>query len=323
MSSGRKALAGLVGLGVVVAAFCYALRTGFGPLPDPEGCTATADGYTAAISIDQAQNASIIAAVANRRGLPARAASIAIAAAFQESKLANVASGDRDSLGLFQQRPSQGWGTPKQIMNRYYAANAFYDALVKVHGYQTMSITKAAQAVQRSAFPTAYAEHELDGRTIASAMTGYSQAAFTCVVSGQSMAPEPVGANGLTARADAVRRDMAKSFGDLLVGGFQPGGTDAGRLGGSSHDDGRAIDIFFRPVTAASTRNGWVLAHYLVANAQRLHIKHVIFDDRVWTAGDSSAAGWRHYAAPLPNRGLSAATLATLQHRDHVHVDVY
>ena len=92
-----------------------------------------------------------------RRGLPARAASIALATAYQESKLRNLDHGDRDSLGLFQQRPSQGWGTAKQIQDPYYATNAFYDALVKIDGYQTMRITEAAQEVQRSGFPEAYA----------------------------------------------------------------------------------------------------------------------------------------------------------------------
>ena len=94
-----------------------------------------------------------------RRGLPARAASIALATAYQESKLRNLDHGDRDSLGLFQQRPSQGWGTAEQLQDPYYAVNAFYDALVKVDGYQAMRITEAAQKVQRSGFPEAYEDH--------------------------------------------------------------------------------------------------------------------------------------------------------------------
>ena len=82
----------------------------------------------------------------------------ALAAAFQESGLHNLSHGDRDSLGLFQQRPSQGWGTPSQIMDPGYAAGAFYHRLAQVTGWQTTSVTDAAQQVQRSAAPDAYAQ---------------------------------------------------------------------------------------------------------------------------------------------------------------------
>jgi peptidoglycan DL-endopeptidase CwlO len=92
--------------------------------------------------------------------LPARAWVIALATAQQESGLRNLDHGDRDSLGLFQQRPSQGWGTPAQIMNPAYAATKFYEHLVQVPNWQTIPLTDAAQAVQRSAFPNAYAKWE-------------------------------------------------------------------------------------------------------------------------------------------------------------------
>ena len=137
-----------VGL-VVAAAFVVAVRSGVVPFLAPRECRATVDGYTAVVTQEQAENAALIAGISVRRGLPARAASIAIATALQESKLRNLEGGDRDSLGLFQQRPSQGWGTRRQIMHPTYATNAFYDALVKVDGYADMPITEAAQAVQR------------------------------------------------------------------------------------------------------------------------------------------------------------------------------
>ena len=85
--------------------------------------------------------------------MPARAASIALATAYQESKLYNIDYGDRDSVGLFQQRPSQGWGTVAQLTDPEFATNAFYDALAKVDGYREMEITVAAQEVQRSGLP--------------------------------------------------------------------------------------------------------------------------------------------------------------------------
>ncbi|MFC9327935.1 C40 family peptidase [Kitasatospora sp. NPDC057015] len=93
--------------------------------------------------------------------VPARGQVIALATAMQESRLRNLSGGDRDSLGLFQQRPSQGWGTPAQLQDPVYASTAFYKALLQVAGWQELPLTVAAQAVQRSGFPDAYAQWEL------------------------------------------------------------------------------------------------------------------------------------------------------------------
>ncbi|MFZ0157913.1 MAG: hypothetical protein WAL50_02695, partial [Kineosporiaceae bacterium] len=179
----RRGLRALAVLAVVVTALgggVFWLRGLLDRVTLVPRCTATANGTPASLDPEQAGNAATIAAVAVRRGLPGRAASIGIATAMQESKLRNIDYGDRDSLGLFQQRPSQGWGTKEQIMDPVYAANAFYDVLVKIEGYQGLPITKAAQKVQRSAFPSAYSEHEPEARTFASALSGYSEAALTC-----------------------------------------------------------------------------------------------------------------------------------------------
>jgi hypothetical protein len=247
--------------------------------------------------------------------------SIALATAYQESKIRNLDHGDRDSLGIFQQRPSMGWGTEKQIKNPYYAANRFYDALMKVDGYQDMRITEAAQEVQRSGFPEAYEDHAADARALASALTGYSPAQFSCVVDAPSgsddVAVEKEQRNGLTPRAGAVRRDLEKAFGDLALGGFAAGGVSTGHMPGSAHYDGRALDVFVTPINEANNRLGWAIAQYLVAHADRLHVDHVIFDDRIWSAGVRSEQGWRDYDA-----GDRAGSRATLEHRDHVHVDV-
>ncbi|MCE1179377.1 MAG: hypothetical protein LWW86_10190 [Micrococcales bacterium] len=145
-----------------------------------ERCQATASGSSVTFDPEQMSNAATIVAIAARRGLPARAATIAIATAIQESKLRNITYGDRDSVGLFQQRPSQGWGTREQILNPEYAAGAFYDALVKVEGYESMEITKVAQEVQKSAYPEAYTDHEQEGRVLASTLSGHSPAGFAC-----------------------------------------------------------------------------------------------------------------------------------------------
>jgi hypothetical protein len=311
-------LVGLAVLGVVALAGVLVLR-GVGPFPDPEGCRVEVGGVAASLSIEQAENATTIAAVGVRRGLPARAVSIALATAYQESKIRNLDHGDRDSLGLFQQRPSMGWGTAKQLQDPFYATNAFYDELEKVDGYHRMRITEAAQAVQRSGFPEAYEDHEADARALASALTGYSPGGrFTCVAypSRELRAQRP-GANGLTPRADAVRRNVQRAFGDLTMGGYAPGGVRGGHMAGSAHYDGRAVDIFVRPVDQANRRRGWAVAQYLVAHADRLHIDHVIFDAKIWSSGARSPEGWRRY-----DPGDRPGNRAVLEHRDHVHVDV-
>lgn len=304
---------------VVVAGVGVLMLRGVGPLPDPEGCEAEVGGVTVSLSTEQAENAAIIAAVGVRRGLPARAVSIALATAYQESKIRNLDHGDRDSLGLFQQRPSMGWGSAKQITDPYYAANKFYDELEKVDGYQTMRITEAAQKVQRSGFPEAYEDHAEDGRALASALTGYSAGgAFSCVVRNEEGHQQKMRASGLTGRAEAVRRDLEHAFGRLPLGGFAPGGVRDGHMEGSAHYDGRALDIFVRPVNPDNRRLGWAIAQYLVAHADRLRIQHVIFDDRIWTEGSLSEKGWRNY-----DPGDGPGSRVVLEHRDHVHVDVH
>jgi hypothetical protein len=93
-----------------------------------------------------------------------------------------------------------------------------------------------------------------------------------------------------------------------------------GHIAGSAHYDGRAVDVFFRPVNEANQRRGWALAQYLVAHADRLGLDHVIFDGRIWSRGRSEQ-GWREYDAP-GDASDSPETRAILEHRDHVHVDV-
>ena len=258
---GRGLLIGLGAAALAAAGWALAGR-GVGPLPDPKACTAQVAGHAVVIDAEQAHNASLIAAVAVRRGLPARAVSIALATAYQESDIRNLDHGDRDSLGIFQQRPSQGWGSPRQVMDPEYAANRFYDALAQVDGYQDMAITDAAQAVQRSAFGTAYADHEADARALASALTGYSPAAFNCVV------PEASTAGGHAATQAAV----GGAFGELT----------------STRRAKRSLRV-----ATSEPRHAWAVASYLVANADRLPIHRIVVDGRVWTAGDASQRGWR------------------------------
>ena len=126
--------------------------------PVPGRCTVA--GLSMTLTAEQMANAATIASVGRDRGLPERAVVIALATAQQESRLRNLDYGDRDSLGLFQQRPSSGWGTPEQVQDPVYAANKFYDHLVEVPGWETGRLTEVAQAVQRSGFPEAYQQWE-------------------------------------------------------------------------------------------------------------------------------------------------------------------
>jgi len=251
----------------VVAGVGIALWRGTGPLPDPEGCSATVSGRFVSLDIDQGETASLIAAIAVERGMPARAVSIALATAFQESKLRNLRGGDRDSLGIFQQRPSMGWGTKKQILTPTYAINTFYDALEKVDGYEKMRITDAAQKVQRSGYPEAYEPHAPDARALSSALTGYSQGGkFMCVVHDSKK----------TGTAAAVISSLRTGYGSRVL----------------ATSGGRQNVLVTVSGTPAGKRLGWSMAQYLVAHAKRLHIHEIRFDNRVWQVGRASEKGW-------------------------------
>ncbi len=251
----------------MVAGVGVAVWRGTGPLPDPEGCSATVDGLEVGLAPDQGRNAALISAIGVRRGLPARAVSIALATAYQESKIRNISYGDRDSIGIFQQRPSQGWGTVAQIQNEYYSINKFYEALEKIDGYEGLRITEAAQRVQRSGFPEAYEDHAADARALASALTGYSpDGAFTCVVD------EPSGYGS----AEAVTTSLTKAFGP----------TTTERTG--------ARQDLTVPVGSGveGNRKGWAIAQYLVAYAGELKIASISFDGFGWSTGRDSEKGW-------------------------------
>jgi hypothetical protein len=264
----RTLFRGLVSLALIagVALAGFALWRGAGPLPDPERCRVALGGHIVGLDPDQGQLAALISGIAVRRGLPARAASIALATAYQESKIRNLDHGDRDSLGIFQQRPSQGWGTAAQIRDPHYATNAFYDALEKIDGYQDMRITEAAQRVQRSGFPEAYEDHAADARALASSLSGFSEEKFSCVVH----QTEDRG----TRRA--VLAELRRTFGPL------PTANRARQDVAISVGTGEA-----------EVRRGWAIAQFLVGYAREHHIRSVSFDGRRWDQGKKSEDGWQ------------------------------
>ena len=180
MTPASKAVGALLALGLVVATAVggwYVVRE-IGPGFLPDRCEATVGDLTVELTPEQAENAALIAAIGVRRGLPARAVSIALATAYQESGLRNLTTGDRDSLGLFQQRPSQGWGDKATLQDPSAATKLFFRGnagktrgLLSVPGWSSMQLTDAAQAVQVSAYPGEYAKWE----QTASALPGTSQ----------------------------------------------------------------------------------------------------------------------------------------------------
>ena len=183
----RRGLIAIIVLAVVTAGVVTVWNLTRSHVSAAPGCLVTAPSSTAPGSVatftftpEQAGNAATIAGVGTRLGMPDHAVTVALATALQESKLRNLPGGDRDSLGLFQQRPSQGWGTTQQILDPIYAATAFYTSLAARPNWQTLSVTEAAQQVQRSAAPDAYAQWEDTARAAAAALTGQSPAALSC-----------------------------------------------------------------------------------------------------------------------------------------------
>jgi hypothetical protein len=152
---------------------------------------------------------------------------------------------------------------------------------------------------------------------IATAMLGGEDPALTCRARlADDLEVQPEGRSGLTPRADHVRAAFTALIGRQNLGGYAPGGVSNGHGARSAHYEGRAVDVFFRPINAENRRDGWVLAQWLTAHAKRLDVATVIFDDRIWTTA-RSREGWRPYVnsdGPVSND--------ILQHRDHVHVDV-
>lgn len=221
-------------------------------------CTVEADGRVE-LTTSQMANAATIAAVGIRRKMPEHAVVVALATAYQESRLENLAGGDRDSVGLFQQRPSQGWGTPEQIRDPRYAAERFYAALRKVRGWQEMRVTDAAQAVQRSAFPEAYEQWVDESTVLARALVGDASGAVACTVARR---PAMHG----SAAAEALGRVLDRDWGQLAA-------TVPAEAGGLA-------------LSVADARTGWRYAHWLVSHAGDHGVKRVRFGDLQWTADE-------------------------------------
>lgn len=164
--------AAFLGVATVAVLWGPGLYSRYTADPPSNTCTVSTPAAQYLRSADRTDNVAIISAVGWTLGFDEQGVTVALATAIQESGLRNLDYGDRDSVGLFQQRTSQGWGTIEQIMDPRYSATMFYQTLTKVQGWEDLSVTDAAQAVQRSGFPEAYADHEAEGRAWANALGG-------------------------------------------------------------------------------------------------------------------------------------------------------
>lgn len=229
------------------------------PMQFEQRCVATADGRSVTLTREQAYFTAIIVGVSVQRQLDPHAATIAMATAYQESGIRNLDHGDRDSIGLFQQRPSQSWGTQQQIMDPWYSANAFYNALLKVPNWQTGDINDTAQAVQKSGHPDAYRKHESNAEVLAKVFTGQVPGGLSCF-------DERAGAG----RIDDFSTQLTLTHGKVV------NGTAAKTV----------------TITARDPRQAWAIAHYAAANAGLQGIVRVETNARSWQPDGRTMPTW-------------------------------
>jgi hypothetical protein len=295
--------------------------------PTPAVSTSSSQPTAGEWDAEQLANARTIVSVGAERRIPARGQIIALATAMQESGLHNIAGGDRDSIGLFQQRPSQGWGTPAQIGDPVYAASKFYDRLATIRGWQTMPLTVAAQAVQGSGFPNAYAKWEDDATALRQQLGAEPGVAADCSTApaGTAAAVKRNPDGSWPDEPCSIRPDPTTGSGCLTprtwhlvqqaeAAGFpQPGCYRVDDHG--EHPKGRACDFMMTPggeASGAQKARGDALAAWAVANADRLGLKYVIWFRRIWTRSE----GWHAYNNPFGGDDPSG------WHTNHVHISV-
>ncbi|TCC33714.1 hypothetical protein [Kribbella sindirgiensis] len=306
--------------------------------------------------------AKIIDSVAVARGLPGRATLVALMTALQESGLENIDYGDRDSVGLFQQRPSAGWGTVQQILDPSYAAEAFFGGpnppsppgLVDIDDWPSMSFTEAAQAVQVSAFPDAYARHERTARQIA-AEAGIDLERAGDPYAGRSGPKPTVGPSQPTDIDNSCGAGGGLIEGRPINGVWPPqtaSVTDPTGTGGlvtprtaawvaqaraalanppmscwdahvwnptSDHPKGKACDVFVggdSRRSAPARAKGDRIANWAIQTAGTTGVHYLIWYGKIWSARTGQ---W----TPYNGGGVYDPSDATGGHYDHVHVSLY
>ena len=255
--------------------------------PLPPGCQAGTGATAIPLDTGQAGIAATIAGVAVRHRLPRQAVTIALAAALQESQLQNLDYGDRDSVGVFQQRPSQGWGTTAELEDPVYATTKFFAALVRVPGFTTMPVDQAAQDVQRSADGSAYEQWADVARLLAGYFTGTSPEGVSCWYTPGDR-PDLAGA----------LRQLTQTFG--------PQGTDDVLVRITTDRSAPKKQV---AVVHVQPDEAWTVASWLVAHAQQYGISQIRYAGYVWDA-ENGSMGWQRAsrtASPVPRGSIVAA----------------
>jgi hypothetical protein len=275
-------IAGLIAVGAYAAYNAYGRYVQ--RLLTVPGCQAGTGANAIGLDFGQTADAAIIAGVAAREHLPRKALIVAYATAWQESKLENLDYGDRDSVGIFQQRPSEGWGSTAQLEDPAYAARAFFGALVKIHDYAKLPVDVAAQDVQHSADGAAYEQYAQSGAALAADLTAAPHA-VTCWYDPASQAAS----EGVSAKPNlrAALRGFADAFGQAREDGAVRS-VSVARSGGSA-------------VITAAGGDGWTAANWLVANASSYGITQVSYGGYQWTAGLNETS-WQRESGPARGR---------------------
>jgi hypothetical protein len=278
---------------LVLAVAGYAIYTNFqhvtAALPAP-GCQAGTGEQAITLDTEQAAIAATIAGVAARHRLPRQAVTIALAAALQESKLQNLDYGDRDSVGIFQQRPSEGWGPAAKLEDPVYATTKFFAALTQVPRYAKMPVYQAAQDVQHSADGSAYAQWSGMAGQLAGYFTGKPPHGVSCWYS-------PAGKTDLTG---AVRQ---------ITHAFGPPGRNA-VIVAISTDRSAQKNKGSAAVLHVQRDSAWTAANWLVAHAQAYGLSEVRYAGYEWKAVNGSM-GWRRGPTTLTGTsGTSGSIVA-------------
>ncbi|MEU4693756.1 hypothetical protein [Actinoplanes sp. NPDC023714] len=286
-----------------------------------------ATGTTPLWDADQVSIAQTIIAVGAAKKVSPRGWSIALAVAMQESGLRNLphlgSRNDHDSIGVFQQRPSQGWGTTEQLSQPTYQAERFYEELLEVPGWDTLPLTQAAQAVQISAFPDAYAKWEAEATRLVDALSG---AALPCSMLGTAE-PAPRNPDGSWPQEQCdIRPDPTTGAGCItprllhLVGQANAAGfpkPSCYRMDDhGEHPSGQACDWKMTSGTAATgmqRAHGDAMAAWAATNAARLGIRYIIWFYEIWTDDE----GWHSYNNPFGGDDPCG------WHTNHIHISVH
>ncbi len=260
----------------------YLVWHAFAPVIAPvltgSGCVATGDHQSILLDTEQGSIAATIAGVAHQQSMPRLAVTIAYATAMQESKLHNLSYGDLDSVGVFQQRPSEGWGPRRDLRDPVYASTKFFRALKAIPGYQRMAISQAAQAVQHSADGSAYTQYEKMAAAMTPAFTGQRGHAVYCWSGPASPAPADV---------SRITSGLAATFGSAVAREM------TGQRGSAA--DGTSTRM---QVRIGQPRFGWEVATWLVTHASTYRIHQIRFGGYQWRAAASSKGWVRDPGAP-------------------------